>query len=89
MGMLFNTMCGQLASVDASEREALIVAAGENVKRGVLSGKNANTSARRYVAKIVLKAMVATARPGELERLNSLITAMDDLERKGKGAKKK
>jgi hypothetical protein len=88
MGILNDALEKQLREVDAPTRERIIAAFGNQLKRGWFTGKSATRSASRYMAKVMLYRMVATARTGELGRLKSLIASLEALDQKLSGARK-
>jgi hypothetical protein len=88
MGILTDALEKRLREVDTSTRERLITNTGERLKRGEFLGKSETRKASRYMAKLMLYRMVATARTGELDRLKSLIASLEALDQKPRGARK-
>ncbi len=88
MGILTNAIDKQLREVDTPTRERIIATTGERLKRGEYAGRNKTREARRYMTKVILYRMVATARTGELDRLKSLIASLEALDPKRIGARK-
>jgi hypothetical protein len=88
MGILNDAMDNHLRNADAASRESIIANTVERMKRGEFAGKGDALKARRYFTKVILHRMVATGRPGELDRLKPLIAGLEALDRKRSGAKK-